>query len=136
MPDVPVVELIGTDERPLCYIIRGAPLPDRTNFPTPASLPLQTGFIVYPAGHEIPRHAHLPIKRELSVTSEVLVVLRGRCALDIYDDSRALAATRELDQGDVMVMVGGGHGFRMIEDTVLLEVKQGPYTGLAEKERF
>jgi hypothetical protein len=136
MSDGPVVELIGSDERPLCYIIRGAPLPGHTTFPTPASLPLQAGFIVYPSGHEIPRHSHRPIKRELSVTAEVLVVLRGRCSLDVYDDGRALAATRELGQGDIMVMVGGGHGFRMIEDTVLLEVKQGPYTGLAEKERF
>ena len=47
-----------------------------------------------------------------------------------------LIATRELATGDVMLMVGGGHGFRMLEDTVLLEVKQGPYTGVAEKERF
>ena len=48
----------------------------------------------------------------------------------------ALVATRELLPGDIMLMVGGGHGFRMLEDTVLLEVKQGPYTGLDEKERF
>jgi hypothetical protein len=56
--------------------------------------------------------------------------------MDIYDDDRRLVATRELRKGDIMLMVGGGHGFRMLEDTVLLEVKQGPYTGLDEKERF
>jgi hypothetical protein len=47
-----------------------------------------------------------------------------------------LVAPRELNVGDVMLMVGGGHGFRMLEDTVLLEIKQGPYTGENEKERF
>ena len=60
----------------------------------------------------------------------------GRCLIDIYGDDRELVATRELRQGDIMLMVGGGHGFRMLEDTVFLEVKQGPYTGLDEKERF
>jgi len=64
------------------------------------------------------------------------VVQRGRCLMDIYNDGRELVATRELQAGDVMLIVGGGHGFRMLEDTVFLEIKQGPYTGLEEKERF
>jgi len=61
---------------------------------------------------------------------------KGKCWIDIYNDNNHLVATRELNPGDIMLMVGGGHGFRMIEDTVFLEVKQGPYTGLDEKERF
>jgi hypothetical protein len=56
--------------------------------------------------------------------------------MEVYNDERGLVATRELCAGDIMLMVGGGHGFRMLEDTVLLEVKQGPYTGVDEKERF
>jgi hypothetical protein len=47
-----------------------------------------------------------------------------------------LVASRELRSGDITLMVGGGHGFRMQEDTVFLEVKQGPYTGIDEKECF
>ena len=69
-------------------------------------------------------------------TSEVLILRRGRCEIDIYNNERELVATRELRQGDIMLMVDGGHGFRMTEDTVFVEVKQGPYTGLDEKERF
>ena len=60
----------------------------------------------------------------------------GDCEIDIYNDERELVATRELREGDIMLMVGGGHGFRMLEDTVFLEIKQGPYTGVDEKERF
>lgn len=67
----------------------------------------------------------------------MLVVKKGRCQIDIYKDDRELVATRELHTGDVMLMVGGGHGFRMlVEDTVFLEIKQGPCTGLDEKEQF
>jgi hypothetical protein len=55
---------------------------------------------------------------------------------DIYSDERELIASRELCEGDVILLVAGGHGFRMLQDTVLLEIKQGPYTGIEEKERF
>jgi hypothetical protein len=41
-----------------------------------------------------------------------------------------------LETGDIILLVAGGHGFRCLEDTVLLEIKQGPYTGLVEKEAF
>ena len=66
----------------------------------------------------------------------MLIVRQGRCEIDIYNNERELVARRQLHQGDIMLMVDGGHGFRMIEDTVFLEVKQGPYTGIDEKERF
>ncbi len=129
-------EHITWNGMPLAYIIRAEINPERTTFLTPPEFKQQVGFVVYPAGGEIQRHVHRPLERHLVGTSEVLVVRRGRCEIDIYNDARELVAMRELHQGDIMLMVNGGHGFRMIEDTVLLEVKQGPYTGLEEKERF
>jgi hypothetical protein len=130
------VEVIGTGDRPLAYIIRSGSLPDRTMFLTPPEFKQQVGYVVYPAGDEIARHHHLPLERHLVGTSEVLVVLKGQAEIDVYDDEHKLVATRELWQGDVMLMIGGGHGFRMLQDTVFLEIKQGPYTGLSEKEQF
>ncbi|PYJ14218.1 MAG: hypothetical protein DME93_00525 [Verrucomicrobia bacterium] len=131
-----LIENITWQGVPLAYIIRGKLNPTQTTFLTPPEFKQQVGFIVYPAGGEIQRHVHRPLERHLVGTSEVLIVRRGRCEIDIYNDERELVATRELGQGDIMLMVGGGHGFRMLEDTVFLEVKQGPYTGLDEKERF
>ena len=40
-----------------------------------------------------------------------------------------MVAPRELNAGDVMLVVGGERGFRLLEFTVLPEIKQGPYTG-------
>jgi hypothetical protein len=130
------VEHITWDGKPLAYIIKAELLPDQTTFLTPPEFKQQVGYVVYPAGGEIARHVHRDLERHLVGTSEVLVVKSGRCLIDIYNDARELVATRELRPGDVMLMVGGGHGFRMLEATVLLEIKQGPYTGLDEKERF
>jgi mannose-6-phosphate isomerase-like protein (cupin superfamily) len=131
-----MIEHITWNGQPLCYIVRAALNPEQTTFLTPPEFKQQVGYIVYPAGGEIARHFHRPFKRHIIGTSEVLIVKKGRCLIDIYNDDRELVATRELYPGDLMLMVGGGHGFRMLEDTVFLEVKQGPYTGEEEKERF
>jgi len=130
------VEHIAWNGTPLAYIIRAEMRPEKTTFLTPGEFNFQVGFVVYKAGDEIARHVHRPLERNIIGTSEVLVVKRGHCLIDVYNDDRELVTTRELREGDVMLMVGGGHGFRMIEDTVFLEVKQGPYTGVDEKERF
>jgi hypothetical protein len=130
------VEIIDSPKGPLAYIIRGGHTPDRTTFVTPPEFKQQVGYVVYKAGGEVIRHMHLLLERHLVGTSEVLLVLSGRTLFDVYDEERALVATRELCQGDIMLMVGGGHGFRMIEDTTFLEIKQGPYLDREEKARF
>jgi hypothetical protein len=135
-PDEGTVELIEFRGKALCLIMRADFNPDQTAFVTPPDFNLQVGYVVHPAGHTIPRHTHLPVKRCLSTTSEVLLVRKGLCELDVYNDDREFVTTRELFEGDVMIMVAGGHEFRMRKDTVLLEIKQGPYPGVKEKERF
>lgn len=131
-----LIEKITWEDKILAYIIRAEVNPEKTTFLTPLEFNLQLGFVVYPAQGEVARHVHLPLERRIVGTSEVLILKQGRCEIDIYNDERELVATRELRTGDVMLMVSGGHGFRMLEDTVLLEIKQGPYTGVDEKERF
>jgi len=130
------VEHISSNGTSLAYIIKAAIDPKVTTFLTPSELKQQVGFVVYPAGGEVKRHVHRALERHLIGTSEVIVVRKGRCEIDIYNDDRQLVATREILSGDIMLMTGGGHGFRMLEDTVLLEIKQGPYTGIDEKEQF
>ena len=130
------IEQITNGGKTLAWIIRASVSPAATTFVTPDSANFQLGFVVYPAQGVIARHTHRPLERKIVGTSEVLVVRKGRCEVDFYDDDRAVVATRELRAGDTMLMLGGGHGFRMLEDTVFCEVKQGPYTGLDEKERF
>ncbi len=131
-----MIETIAHEGQDLAYIIHGTERLSETLFVTPPELNLQVGFVVYGEGQEIPRHMHLPVERRVDGTMEVLVVRQGRCQVDVYSESRELAATRELRAGDVMIAIAGGHGFRALEDLVLLEVKQGPYPGVAEKERF
>ena len=130
------VEHIVFEGQPLAYIIRSEIAPGKTTFLTPSDFKQQVGFVVYPKGGEIQRHVHRPVERHLVGTSEVIFVRQGRCEIDIYNNARDLVATEQLRHGDILLMVDGGHGFRMLEDTVFLEIKQGPYTGVEDKERF
>ena len=120
----------------MAYLIRSDYIPIKSVFITPPEFKQQIGYIIYPEGSEIARHIHLPIQRKIVGTSEVLIVKKGHCLIDIYNDGHELVATHELFPGDVILMVSGGHGFRMLEDTVFLEIKQGPYLDMDEKERF
>lgn len=130
------VDTITSGGAILAHVIRPTPDPSETTFYTPNDSPMQVGNVVYPAGGEVPAHLHLPVARHLTGTTEVIVVQSGRCEMRTYDDQRELVDRRVLEAGHIVVARGGGHGFSMLEDTVLLEVKQGPYGGLHEKERF
>ena len=121
------IEKIENKGKILVYIIRNTQKIVKTHFISPKTSNLQVGHIVYPTGSTIPKHIHKKIIRKLYRTEEVLVVLEGRCDMDIYDDQRILIATKRVNKGDVIIILEGGHGFRVIKDLVFLEIKQGPY---------
>src|SRR3954471_22780560 len=83
------VEHITANGRALVYIIRAELTPAATTFVTPDEFTHQVGLIVYPSGGEVKRQMHKPLERHIVGTSEVIIVRRGRCELDVYDDDRA-----------------------------------------------
>jgi hypothetical protein len=131
------MEYIRTADNTLVtIIIRQDYLPDETTFVTSPDLAQQVGFVVYPSGGVIKRHIHKNVDRKNISSSEALIVRQGRLEIDIYDQDKNFLATRELQAGDFVLMVSGGHGFRVLEAVVLLEIKLGPYAGAADKELF
>ena len=96
------VERILWDGEPLAYVIRGTVGPEKTTFLTPPELQLQVGFVVYPKEGEIPRHLHLSHERNLVGSSEVLIVRRGNCLVDLYNKQGALVTTRESSRTEVV----------------------------------
>ena len=133
---LPQLETVEHEGEALCLIIRKGPEPKATTFFTGAACNLQVGKIVYAEGDTIPRHTHRPVERQVSGTSEVLIVEKGRMIADIYTADRVLHSSHEVAEGDVLVLLNGGHGFRLQQDTILVEVKQGPYMPQRDKDRF
>jgi cupin fold WbuC family metalloprotein len=122
--------------RTLCLVVRGSRDVGETSFFTENEALLQVGLVVHPAGHVIPRHRHVPVQRRIDETGEVLIVRRGRCAVELFGRQGTALGSVELGSGDIMILSGAPHRLTMLEDTALLEVKQGPYQGPAEKEVF
>ena len=131
-----LVERITDGGETLAILIRAGYEPGETEFLTPPEYKQQVGFVVHPAGSEIPRHDHLQLERSIRGSSECLVVQKGMSEVTLYNQRRQEICRRIIRVGDVLLLTGGGHGFRQLEDTVFLEIKQGPYPGIDEKDRF
>ena len=130
-----IKEVIINGER-LALIVRSQFSPQSTQFFTKDDDTLQLGFIVYGAGKCITPHVHKSVTRTIIGTPEVLVVKSGKLKTTFYNDERNEIGEEMLFTGDIIVLFKGGHGFEMIENTTLIEVKQGPYLGELDKEKF
>lgn len=96
----------------------------------------QLGYMNRPQGYVIPPHVHNSVPREVLFTKEVLFIKSGKVRVDFYDEAQNYLLSRILSQGDVILLAFGGHGFEMLEPSEIIEVKQGPYAGEADKTRF
>ena len=90
----------------------------------------------HPAGKVIDPHVHNPVNRSVQYTQEVLFIKRGRLRVDFYDNEQTYIESRILQAGDVILLATGGHGFEVLEEIEMIEVKQGPYAGDQDKTRF
>jgi mannose-6-phosphate isomerase-like protein (cupin superfamily) len=106
------------------------------HFFTEAELSQQLAYMRHPAGKIIAPHLHNPVLREVHYTQEVLIIKRGRLRVDFYDETRRYLQSRTLVAGDTIILVGGGHGFEVLEEIEMIEVKQGPYAGDKDKTTF
>ena len=120
----------------LAMIIRTEYEQKGIKFFTPNHFSQQLGYMKRDAGYVIEPHVHNPIVREVDYTKEVLFVKSGKLRVDFYDKNQNYLKSEELRKGDVILLAYGGHGFEMIEETELIEVKQGPYAGEGDKTRF
>lgn len=105
-------------------------------FFTPPEFSQQLGYMRHGAGHVIDPHMHNQVRREVRYTQEVLFIRRGRLRVNFYDEQRGFLESRELSAGDVVLLVIGGHGFEVIDEVEMVEVKQGPYLDDNDKTRF
>lgn len=102
-----------------------------TKFLTPEWSQQQVGFIKRDDGFEVPWHTHRKQERSASETAEVLVVLKGKIQVKVCNSSGKFCGSLVAHQGDIVVLMLGGHSIEFLMDSELLEVKTGPYVGRA-----
>ena len=131
-----IMETIVFNNTTLAIIIRSTYRAEGIQFFTPGTFSQQLAYMNRPKGHIIDPHVHNPVQREVVWTQEVLFVRSGHVRVDFYSDAKEYLESRVLERGDVILLAAGGHGFEMLEDAEMIEVKQGPYCGDRDKTRF
>lgn len=131
-----MIEKIYCKEELVAIIIRNSFDKEGIEFVTPGDFSQQMAYMHHPTGHKITAHYHNKVERTVHYTQETLVIKKGKIRVDFYDNSRKFLKDTVLEKGDVILLAGGGHGFEILEETIMLEIKQGPYAGEADKTRF
>lgn len=132
-----MIENIKHNDQILAIIIRKDYKKDGIEFFTPDSFSQQLGYMSHKKGKIIEAHVHNPVKREVEMTKEVLIIKSGKIRVNFYDDNQIyLNKSAILEAGDIILLAYGGHGFEVLEDLEMIEIKQGPYVGDRDKIRF
>lgn len=131
-----MIERILNADQELALIIRRTFEKDGVEFFTPGTYSQQIGYMKRARGYAIPPHVHNPVLREVQYTKEVLFIKSGLVRVDFYSDEQEYLESAVLSAGDVILLAFGGHGFEMLEESEIIEVKQGPYAGESDKTRF
>jgi cupin fold WbuC family metalloprotein len=131
------MERIEKNGEIIAVIVRKTKSIEGIHFFSPPEFSQQLGLICRAKDHVIKPHVHKRVPREVSVTQEVLHILSGRIEITLYDRNKELIKSVELEAGDTVLLASGGHGIKILEDAKMLEVKQGPYSGVdGDKEHF
>ena len=121
----------------LAMILRADFKDEGIRFFTPDTFSQQLGYMNRPKDYVIPPHDHNAVPRTIEWTQEVLIIRSGKVRLDLYEPTtREYIESHVLLPGDIVLLAHGGHGFVMLEQSVIVEVKQGPYAGEYDKQRF
>lgn len=131
-----MLEQITHQDQLLALILSHRFHEDGIHFFTPNELSQQLAYMHHPLGKVIQPHVHNPVSREVHYTQEALFIKSGKLRVDFYDSQQQYLESRILETGDVILLVTGGHGFEVLEELEMIEVKQGPYVGEQDKTRF
>ncbi len=131
-----VERILDHKEKLLAIIIKADYKKQGIEFFTPDDFSQQLGYMNRPKGYTIEPHKHQVHVRTVNITQEVLLIKSGKISVDFYDDENILLTKRVLTTGDVILLCAGGHGFEMLEETEMIEIKQGPYLNDEDKIRF
>jgi cupin fold WbuC family metalloprotein len=101
---------------------------------------IQVAYMRPESGQSFQPHYHL--KRTSSndtvITQETWIIISGSIEAFYYDESNSLLCRRVLNKSDCTITLGGGHSYKCLEEeTVVYEIKNGPYVGREnDKEYF
>lgn len=131
-----MIQKIIFKDKLLAILIKANFKKDGIEFFTPDDFSQQLAYMNRPKGYVIAPHSHKVVVRSIRLTEETLYIKSGKLRVDFYDGDKNYLESRILEPGDVIFFAFGGHGFEMLENSEIIEVKQGPYIEKMDKVRF
>ena len=132
-----MIEKIIHKRKLLALIVRGAYRKKRgITFFTPSESTQQFGYMKHKKKHIIKPHLHKKRITKILYTTEVILLLKGVLRVDFYNFNRKYLFSKILKQKDIIMLVHGGHGFKILKNVEMLEIKQGPYSLIKDKIKF
>jgi hypothetical protein len=131
-----VIEKVKWQGKTLALILRAGFDDEGVNFVTDEASPLQVGVLKHPHGFKIKPHMHRASKKTIDSIQEVLHVEYGRVGVNFYNNSGEQIGSAVINMGDTILLIAEGHGFDMLEDSKMIEVKQGPYQGMEQDKKL
>ena len=130
------IEKIYHNGELLSVIIRDNYHAEGITFITPNDFPHQLGYMNREKDYIIAPHVHNKVPRNVDFTQETLIIKSGVVRVDFYTQNQQYLESRIVYKGDIILLAAGGHGFKMIQPSEIIEIKQGPYAGTMDKVRF
>mgnify|MGYP001028027997 CR=1 FL=1 len=124
------IERVEAEGQLIAIVLRRYLEKEGTYFVTPPENALQLGVLGHKRGTEIGAHVHINTAHTIESVQEVLHILYGRVQVDFYSLTGVRLESLTLNSGDTILLISGGHGFKILEDSKIIEVKQGPYHGV------
>ena len=131
-----MIQKVEHENRVLAIIIRNDYHEEGIHFLTEEDYSQQLAYMHHPAGKCIDAHVHNFENRNVVYTQEVLIIRKGVLRVDFYQEDHKYIESYILREGDIILLASGGHGFQVLEEVEMVEVKQGPYLGDKDKVRF
>jgi hypothetical protein len=128
-----MLAMIAREDRLLGVHVSTIAAPEGVRFVTPKSSFMQVATIKRPAGETVRAHRHPAHTRVVYGTPETLLVVSGKMTAYVFDEDDSLVWSDVVRAGEALVLLRGGHELVFLEDTTVLEVKQGPYLGVQDK---
>lgn len=131
-----MIETIETKGRVLAIIIRAGHESQGAQFFSRPEYPLQLGLLHHKKDTLLRPHIHNSVTKTINNIQEVLHLEHGQMEVQFFNASGQQSASCLLNTGDTILLISGGHGFRMLEDSRILEIKQGPYDGRDKDKEY
>jgi len=132
-----MIEKIFHKKKLLALIVRGKYRNKKgITFFTPNDSTQQFGYMKHKKKHIIKPHMHKKRMTRILYTSEVILILKGILRVDFYTSIKKYLFSKILKKNDIIMLVHGGHGFKVLKDIEMLEIKQGPYSLIKDKIKF